>query len=96
MNIEVVEIAEELLQGSKDRKEAIGLHELIWTIDAQERLIPNADEINEALKCVGGFLVERSTAEIQLHPSNETKDITITQKDLEVAMKSYRDEINKT
>jgi len=90
MNQEVTQLAERILTGHRQRREPLALHELLWTIDAQQRLIASHEEINAALARVEGFCVERPDSAVHLRPCDSAEQARVTENDLDTAMKNYR------
>ena len=95
MKQEVIQLAEGILTGARDRQESLALHELLWTIDAQQRQLASPEEINTALARVEGFSVERSDSVVHLRPCDSVEQARITENDLGTAMKNYRSAIRR-
>jgi len=93
MNQEVTQLAERILTYARERREPLELYEVLWTIDAQQRLIASAEEINAALARVEGFSVERSDSSVHLQPAGNIEQARITGSDVELAMKQGREVI---
>src|SRR5947208_2034590 len=75
-----------LLNQAASRGESIGLHELLWTIDARHHAIPTPDEIATARMNAPPFRVVRSDSGITLVPGSACSDHELTQHDIAVAM----------
>ncbi len=79
-----------ILTASFKRGEVVPLHALLWSIDAKNHLIPNVDEINDALENSPNSLIERNEKGVFFAPSNIKSKDRITDNDVEEAMKIYR------
>jgi hypothetical protein len=90
MNQEVTQLAETILTYARERREPLELYEVLWTIDALQRLIASAEEINAALARVEGICVERTDSFVLLQPCDSVEQARVTEKDLDTAMKNYR------
>jgi len=91
----MIEYMTDILTGTIERGESIGLDQLIWTVDAKEHAIPTAAELNEALDRVGSFTVERESNTIILRSSPGQQADQITDSDISVAMSAYNDMVTK-
>ena len=83
-----------IISGVFKRKEALPLHALLWTIDAQFHQIPTIEDINNALiKCMP-FKIIRNESEVILIQDNKSKIDKITESDLTISIAKYNSMID--
>jgi hypothetical protein len=70
------------------------LVEMVWYIDARDKMIPLLDEVNEALRRHASAYVQR--ADVKIIFTRAGSDRTITDEDLERAIINYREEFAAT
>lgn len=87
----VIKDIESILRGSFIEGKSIDLNSLCSTIDYHHKLWPELEEINVALRNIGGYLIERRDTKLIISPSEELSDEVITQNDMDVVRKQARE-----
>ena len=89
----IVEKLKRYLAASSQRGESIEVAALLWIIDAQDKLVPSREEINDALAEVPGFHVSRCDGKVLLSSVGDTS--VLSQQLFEEAYASYQDVVAK-
>ena len=89
MNAEIISDLELILKNQFKKGVKILLHELLWSIDAKHRPIPNLEELNEALNNSGIFKINRNGNQIEIIPSKSSMTIFFVENDISKAMEYY-------
>lgn len=97
MNDSLISDIVSILKNSFERGESISLHKLLGTIDAKHHLILNLDELNSAIKLVGGCQVitnEKNTILSSVELIERTD--YVTKGDINKAFKIYENLIKRS
>ena len=89
----IVEKIKRYLIASSQRGETIEVAALLWTIDAQDKLVPSREQINKALAEVPGFQVSRCDGKVLLGSVGD--DTVLSQQLFEEAYASYQDVVTQ-
>ena len=85
-----VALAVEYLNRCRAERKLATLVGTFWYIDAKNKLVPELEEINEALKQRGEVFVERVNGEVVFSPTGSTREVTA--EDMRAADRQYRKE----
>jgi hypothetical protein len=80
---------EGMIRHSFENGEMIKLHEILWTIDSQHRLIPNLEELNEAVKKIKGLKIVYTEDYVELHQVNQVDSDLFTSNHIAKVMEYY-------
>jgi hypothetical protein len=86
-----VTLIADIVRDSLRKGQPVPLHTLLGTVDAQLRLIPSLEEVNEALQQVPPVRVKRRGGCVELVPSVSKTKVGVTAKDIESAFATYHD-----
>lgn len=93
MESQIVNDIANILNGTFTKDETVSLHEVIWTIDAKHHLIASLNELNSAIKLVGGVQKIYLNTEVKLSRSNENNSDYLIEEDIKKAMIIYKQHI---
>ncbi len=85
----MIDYMTDILAATIERGETIGLHELLWTVDAKEHAIPTVDELNEAMSQAGSVSIVRTSDSVTLVPGDRGDSGNLTDADVALAMAFY-------
>tara|TARA_R100000789_G_C3004577_1_gene149729 strand:- start:123 stop:410 length:288 start_codon:yes stop_codon:yes gene_type:complete len=94
MDSKIVNNITNILKEAFKKSEAILLHEVIWTIDAKHHLIVSLNELNSAIKLVGGVQKNYLNSEVKLSRSDGSESDYLIHDDIEKAMTVYNQHLN--
>tara|TARA_R110000737_G_scaffold93450_1_gene126646 strand:+ start:323 stop:637 length:315 start_codon:yes stop_codon:yes gene_type:complete len=96
MDYDIITEIELLLQDYLGQGEKIHLWQVLAGVDLIYKLIPNLEELNEAINGVGGIKINRSRDFIEIHSMGQKESDYFTKKDLVIAMNNYTQQFNKS
>ena len=91
MSKDTVKLITGIIKGTLRKGHSVPLHQLLWTVDAQLRLIVSAEEINEALQRVPPVRIKRRGGRVELLPCAGKAKAKVTAADIERAAAIYND-----
>ncbi|MEO9511714.1 MAG: hypothetical protein ABJN84_18275 [Flavobacteriaceae bacterium] len=94
MDSKIVNDIASFLNETFKKSETILLHEVVWTIDAKHYLIVSLNELNSAIKLVGGVQKSYLNSEVKLSRSDGDESDHLIQNDIEKAMAVYNQCLN--
>ncbi|MGW9685084.1 hypothetical protein [Flagellimonas sp. 2504JD1-5] len=95
MKSQIVNEIASILKGTFTKNETVLLHEVIWTIDAKHHLIASLNELNSAIRLVGGAQKSYRNMDVKLSRSNENNSDYLIEEDIKKAMIMYNQYLNQ-
>ncbi|MGW9685088.1 hypothetical protein [Flagellimonas sp. 2504JD1-5] len=95
MKSQIVNEIAKILNGAFTKDETVSLHEVIWTIDVKHHLIASLNELNPAIKLVGGVQKSYLNTDVKLSRSNENNSDYLIEGDIKKAMIIYNQHLNQ-
>lgn len=82
------------IKHSFEKGESIPIDQLLSWVDAKHRLIPNVDELNTAIKLIGGCQKTLNTEGVLISTLEKEESDFLSESDLSIAFKVYQNKFN--